>query len=374
MSPPLRVGIISANWGAFAHLPAWRAVPGVEVVGICTSRRETAEAAATKHGIPRAFWDAAAMAADSGIDIVDCGTRPAVRHAMVLAALRNGKHVYNAIPFAADLDRARELRAAWRASGKVGIVDAYSEWLPAHRQARELLDQGLLGQPFGGISTFNMPLFNQPDPRFPYNWFAEAGHGVSALRNLGSHALHLFIYLFGSIDEVVAHEGVLLPEWRFPDGKTLQAANTDFACLTLRFTSGMVLQFQVSWCATLGAGWMLDAFGSRGRLPLQAPSFPTNRDTTLHAGAMGSDRMTDRMQRIEMPEKFWRSPDVRLDGDAPVPPSYGMALSMQRLVAAIHGNGMAAPDFEKAWQVERALAAAHRSAAERRWVKMDEIS
>ena len=28
----LRVGIMSANWGAFAHLPAWRSVPGVEVV------------------------------------------------------------------------------------------------------------------------------------------------------------------------------------------------------------------------------------------------------------------------------------------------------------------------------------------------------
>ena len=42
----LRVGIISAAWGTFAHLPAWRAVPGVEVTAVCTSRQETAEAAA----------------------------------------------------------------------------------------------------------------------------------------------------------------------------------------------------------------------------------------------------------------------------------------------------------------------------------------
>ncbi len=41
----LRVGIVSAGWGAFAHLPAWRAIPGVEVTAICTSRQETAEAA-----------------------------------------------------------------------------------------------------------------------------------------------------------------------------------------------------------------------------------------------------------------------------------------------------------------------------------------
>jgi predicted dehydrogenase len=56
----LRVGIISAAWGGFAHLPAWRALPGVEVTAICTSRRETAEAAAQRLGIARPFWDAAA--------------------------------------------------------------------------------------------------------------------------------------------------------------------------------------------------------------------------------------------------------------------------------------------------------------------------
>src|ERR1700730_4959921 len=118
----LKVGIISANWGAFAHLPAWRSVPGLEVVAICTSRQETAEAAAKKLGIERPYWDAEKMAADPAIDILDCGTRPSIRHAMVLAALRNRKHVYNGIPFAADVDRARELHRAWKASGSVAIV------------------------------------------------------------------------------------------------------------------------------------------------------------------------------------------------------------------------------------------------------------
>jgi len=95
----LKVGIISANWGAFAHLPGWRAVPGVEVVEICTSRRETAQAAAKKFGIMRPFWNVQTMAADADIDIIDCGTRPSIRQAMVLSALHNGKHVYNGTPF-----------------------------------------------------------------------------------------------------------------------------------------------------------------------------------------------------------------------------------------------------------------------------------
>src|SRR4051794_25427825 len=135
----LRVGIISANWGAFAHLPAWRSVPGVEVVGICTSRRETGEAAAKRYAIALPCWDAQGLAAHPDIDILDCGTRPSVRDPVVVSALRNGKHVYDSIPFATDIDRAREIHQAWKASKRVGVVDAFSEWLPVHRLVKEML-------------------------------------------------------------------------------------------------------------------------------------------------------------------------------------------------------------------------------------------
>lgn len=365
----LRVGIISANWGAFAHLPGWRAVRGVEVVGICTSRQETAETAASKFRIERAFWNAEAMTADPGIDIVDCGTRPSIRHSMVLSALRNGKHVYNAVPFAANIDRARELRDAWSASGKVAVVDAFSQWLPAHRLAKEMIDDGFLGQPFAGTCALNLGLFNQPNPHFPYNWFWQSGLGVSALRNLGSHALHMLVFLFGEIDELVAHDGQLLKEWRFPDGSAIKPETNDFANLLLRFKSGMVIQLQVSWNATLTPGWTLEAFGSKGRFVARAPTFPTSRDTTLHAGALGGAGI----EKVEIPARLLKTPEVGIDAEVEPNASHPMALSMNRMVEAIRGNGPASPDFHQAWTVERILEAARRSADERRWVRLEEI-
>lgn len=365
----LKVGIISANWGAFAHLPGWRAVPGVEVVGICTSRRETAETAAARFGIARPYWDAAAMAADPDIDIVDCGTRPNIRHPMVLAALRSGKHVYNGIPFAADFERARELRSAWKASGKVAVVDAFSQWLPAHRLAKEMIDDGFLGEAFGGTCIFNLGLFNQLQPQFPYNWFWQSGLGVSALRNLGSHALHLLLHLFGGIEELVALDRQLLKQWRFPDGTLIKPETNDFANLLLRFNSGMSLQLQVSWNATLTPGWTLEAFGSKGRLTARAPTFPTSRDTTLHAGTLGGAAYA----RLDIPERLLKTPEVGLNSESEPNASHPMALSMHRMVEAIRGNGPAAPDFDQAWQVERVLEAARRSSDERRWLRLDEI-
>ena len=365
----LKVGIMSANWGAFAHLPAWRSIPGVEVVAICTSRRETAEAAARRYGIATPFWNAQAMAAHPDIDILDCGTRPSVRDPVVASALRAGKHVYNSIPFSTDIERARELRDIWKESGKIGVVDAYSEWLPQHRLVKEMLESGFLGQPFGGTCTFQLSLFNKPHPQFPYNWFWQAGLGVSALRNLGSHALHMLIFLFGALDELVAHDGQLLHEWHFADGNSIKPETNDFASLLLRFRSGLVMQLQVSWSATVGPGWSLEAFGSKGRFALAAPSFPTSRDTTLHAGTLENGRM----EKVDIPERLLRSPDVRVDYAIDPQPAYPMALSMNRMIQSIRGGGPAEPDVDQAFAVECALEAARRSAEERRWVSLKEI-
>src|SRR3546814_11650005 len=103
------------------------------------------------------------------------------------------------------------------------------------------------------------------------------GLGVSALRNLGSHALHLLWHLFGPLDELVAVDRQLLTEWRFPDGEVLKPETNDFANLLLRFVSGMTMQLQVSWNATLTPGWTLEAFGSKGRFVARAPTFPTSQ-------------------------------------------------------------------------------------------------
>jgi predicted dehydrogenase len=309
------------------------------------------------------------MAADPGIDILDCGTRPSIRDPVVASALRNGKHVYNSIPFATNIERARELRDACRKSGTVGVVDAYSQWLPAHRFIKEKIEGGFLGQPFGGTCRFNISLFNSPDPRFPYNWFWQAGLGVSALRNLGSHALHMLTFLFGGIDELVAHDGQLLREWRFADGSSIQPQTNDFANLLLRFHSGLVIQLQVSWSATLTQGWSLEAFGSNGRFSVSSPSFPTSRDSVLYAGTLARGQM----EKIDIPERLLQKDGVGIDFASDPQPAYPMALSMNRMVQAIRGEGAASPDFEQAWIVECGLEAARRSAEERRWVRLDEI-
>ena len=364
----LRVGIISANWGAMAHLPAWRSLPGVEVTAICTAHRETAEAAAARYQVARPFWDAQAMCADPDLDIIDCGTRPVLRHAMVLAALAHGKHVYNGIPFAATIDHARAMRDAWAASGKVGVVDALSEWLPQLRQMRAMLDDGYLGTPFGGNLRFNLCLYNPPTPGFPWNWFSEGGQGVSAVRNLGSHALHMLHFLFGEVEEIVADDRMLLDTWELPGSETLTPHNNDFANALLRLDNGMAINFQIGWNSTVPEGFALEAFGSDGRFVATSPTFPTSQDCVLRAARRGEP-----LSVVAMPDRLTSAERITIHASCPVPPAYPMALAMRSMVEAIEGRGAAAPDFEQAWQVERVQEAFRIANAERRWVRIKEI-
>ena len=371
MSPrvrPLRIGIVSAGWGAFAHLPAWRAIPGVEVTAICTSRRETAEAAQTRLGLPRAFWNAEEMCADPDIDIVDLGTRPDVRLPMVLAALEHGKHVYNASPHAPDWAGAKAIDAAWRRAGTIGVVDAFARWVPAHRQMAALLADDYIGVPLGGTCHFNISLFNAPNKQFPYNWFADSRVGVSAMRNNGSHVLYLLHELFGPVAELVADDRQILKEWVFPDGDRLIPATTDYGTAILRFASGMTLQLQASWSVPTNPGWLIDVFGSKGRLIARSPTFPTARHCTLQGGKVGGV-----LEEIVIPEEFRVVSGIGLDWQADVQPSFPMALSMNAMVDAIGGEGQAAPDFATALEIERLQEAIRVSSAGRRWVCLEEI-
>jgi predicted dehydrogenase len=366
-----KVGIISANWGAMAHLPAWRGLPDIDVVGICTSRRETAEAAAKNFDIERPFWDYHAMAASPDIDIIDCGTRPNIRRDMVLACFAHGKHVYNGIPFADSFDSARLLIEAQRKSGCIAMVDAFTQWVPGHRLMKEMIDDGYLGRAVQVNLEFHLPLFNPPQAMIRgFAWFAEPENGASALRNLGSHGFHLLVHLFGMPVSLVAVDGRYVDEWRFESGDVFHPEVNDTATVLLQFGSGMTAIVRTCWTPVAGRGWTLDVQGTVGRLRTEAPSFPTQDDTSLFAARRGDFALA----AVAIPERCGSMDGVDFGNSYPLPHARSMALAMRTMVDAIRGVPTPVqPDFEQAWAVSRILEAARRSAAQQGWVKLDTV-
>jgi predicted dehydrogenase len=385
VSKILKVGIIGANWGLLGHLPAWQALPGVEVLAICTAHQDTAEKAAREHGIPRAYWDYHKMMADPDIDIIDVGTQPRLRYDMVMAALAAGKHVYNANPFAVDLPHAKRMLDTQRQRGLVGQIDAQFQWVPQIARMKELISEGYLGDLFSVICHCHYPLFADGDIRYPfvahtgvgqpYYWLGDASSGASVLRNLGGHCLHGLIHLFGEIDDVAATLDTFVKEWRFPDGGHLDPQTADTAQLMLRFRNGGVAQINTSWVVADAPGFSIEAYGSKGRLRLESSAgFPDTGNTHLYAAQCGAHYSVERLAReIDMPDRLTHVSGTSITADDPRPVIIPMLKMFEEMARAIRAGDEARPSFGQAYHVQQVVEAAEIASAQRRWVRIAEM-
>jgi len=360
----LKVGIISANWGVKCHLPAWRAVEGVEVVAICTSREASARAAAEANGIPRAYWDHRELVADPDIDVIDVGTRPSLRYHMLKAALAAGKHVYAGVPFAANAAQAEELVHLAETMGLKGASDAYFEYIPAHREMKHRFERGDIGEFFSAALDIQINLFNPPAPDFPYLWFADKPNGASSLRNLGSHAITFLTAVFGEIREVVGLETTNLAAWQVPGMGLVRPQVPDTAAVLAQFRRGGTATINLSWVAAGGVGWRLDVQGSKGRLSVvHAARFPNSDPVKLYAASA----TVPIGEEIPVSGDFTHAAHVRIDHEFRPLASYPMALSFHELKRAIEGLGDASPSLGRALHVERVIEAIARSERSGRW-------
>ncbi len=112
----IRVGIIGA--GSIArtrHIPGFRSLRDVEIVGVCNQRRESSNRVARDFDIPRIFESWEHLVEDDQIDAVVIGTWPYLHCPITLAALDAGKHVLTQARMAMNareahrmLDKSRE--------------------------------------------------------------------------------------------------------------------------------------------------------------------------------------------------------------------------------------------------------------------------
>lgn len=368
----LRVGIVSANWGAMAHLPAWRLLADtIEVTAICTSRQETAERAAAQFGVARPFWSYEALAADPEIDIIDAGTNPLLREAIVAAALRGGKHVVNQMPFAASPAGAQTLEALRREAGVVGAAAASVMGLPHLALMKEMIDAGEIGEIFQLNCSWQMSFFLQIIPGFPYTWFGKAGLGVGVLRNHGSHMLHAMRHLAGPVAAVAAQVRTQLPVWDVPGSGPTPVETDDTAHGLLRFASGAMGTLATSWTAADSPGFSLEAIGTKGRLHLTALRYPSIDSARLYCGG-NSMMMVPSGAEVTVPERLLSAAGRPVQPDASDLFNGSQRLSLARLfetvVGAIRGEGEPLPSFARAAEIQGLIGLMHDAAEQQRWL------
>ncbi len=299
------VGIIGWGFMGKTHTLALRSLPlfypgaGFEVALRCVCARhiENARAAAEAAGFERFTDDYRQLLAREDIDVVSICTPNEEHEAMAIAALEAGKHVYIDKPLAVTADGARRIaEAAAKAPGFTRVV-FNNRYLPATMRAKELVEQGRIGE----VLTFSARYLHSGsiDPNRPIGWKQGLQGGV--LLDLGSHALDLLTWLAGQPRRVFCQPFTLYPERPTPQGGVERALAEDHVQMLLEMENGAVGGVEASKIAT-GADDELsvELRGTRGALMWNSMdiNYLYFYDNTLPEAPLGGERGFKRIEAV----------------------------------------------------------------------------
>lgn len=144
---PLSIGVIGAGQFAGQFSKLFKLHPGVSRVLVTDLIAERAEELNTSQKLDGTVSDFAAMLA-SDVDAVAIFTQRWTHGALVLAALRAGKHVYSAVPMAITEEEIAAIIEAVRETGLTYMMGETSYYNPATVYARNQFAAGAFGRVF----------------------------------------------------------------------------------------------------------------------------------------------------------------------------------------------------------------------------------
>ena len=206
------VGMLGYAFMGKAHSNAWKkaaymihpapAVP--RLVAICGRDGKAVRAAAKRYGYERTYTDWRRLLEDGEVDLLDNGAPNDLHAEPCIEAAKAGKHVFCEKPLARDADEARRMLDAV-VKAKVKHMCAFNyRFVPAIRQARELIASGKLGRIYHFRAVY-LQEWILPHYGTPLIWRLQKKRaGSGALGDLGAHIIDLGRYLVGEIAAVSA--------------------------------------------------------------------------------------------------------------------------------------------------------------------------
>ncbi len=233
MSTPLKFALIGCGSASLVHLPAWREVPGAQLVAVCDLDLKRAESAAAHREGVNIYADAEKMLNGEELDFVDLTTPVEPRIALVELCAKHKKHVICETPYATSIAEAKTLNTLCRDAGVRVMVHESLRFQPAMRAVKAALSHAEAGKLYHGRISFRGPaamLTAQPG--------SETQEHL-ALQRYGLHLLDLARYFFGDVKGLFAQS---------------QTVNTnlkgeDIATLVLRSASGASCAIDVNFAS-----------------------------------------------------------------------------------------------------------------------------
>lgn len=331
----IRVGVIGLGYGGRVLVPAFRAA-SCRVEAVCGTSLRRSRAAARKLRIPKAYGDWRRLVADPAIDAVAVAVPARRQLSIVLAALKNRKHVFCEKPIALSHRGALSMFRAAKRAGVATAVDFEFLEIPEWRRVAAMLRRKSVGRLRHISVSWQAGTRAQRTGR--RSWKACRREGGGTLNLFGAHTLYYVERLFGRVRRLSAH--------LFQGRKAFSRAGDVCDVLVLELESGVPVSVVLSNEATGESHHRIEIYGDRGRILLENPTPDyASGFRIIRAGPGGG------IQKISV-----RKPRIR--GDGRIAATAAVARGFARRV---RGGRAPGPTLADGLRVQRLIDAARRS-------------
>ena len=247
--PEIGVGMLGYAFMGKAHTNAYKKIPYMmypppavpRLIGICGRNKEAVAEAARRYGYKAYYTDWHKMLEDDRIQLFDNGGPNHMHAEPTIAAAQAGKHILCEKPLARTAEEAKAMLDAVEEAGIQHMVAFNYRFVPAIRQARELIERGALGQIYHFramyLQEWIMPHYGE---RMIWRLDKQLA-GSGALGDLGAHIIDLGRYLVGEMKSVSAMTRTFIKERPLVDGSGTGKVEVDDAFVaTVEFENGAI--------------------------------------------------------------------------------------------------------------------------------------
>src|SRR5881296_614610 len=353
----IRVGIIGANpdrgWAAQAHIPALKSLSeDFEITALSTTRRESADAASKRFGVPVSFDNHQDLVNSPAVDVVAITVKVPYHLELATAALGAGKAVYCEWPLGNGLQEAETLAALAKQKGALAVAGLQARSAPSVAYVRDLIEQGYVGEV---LSTTLIGSGMGWGPTVePFNaYLNDKSNGATMLSIALGHAADALCHCLGEIRELSATMTVRRKTFTIAwTGERKAMTAEDQVLVSGLLKGGATLSIHYRGGVSRGTNLLWEINGTEGDLQLIAAG---GQAQIFEMTVRGGNGAQSSLEVLVVPEKYWWSP--------PQGPSTNVAQAYARFASDYREGTHFCPTFDDAVTRHRMLDAIERAAA-----------
>jgi len=244
----IKIAIIGAGKVAENfHIPAWKKIKNIEVVGIVDSNIIKAKKLAKKHSIKNTAENIDTLLKLIKVDAVDVCTSNFTHSQLILRCIKNKLHVLCEKPFVLNYKDIGKITQVSKKNKVVCLSAQHQRYRFPSIQLKNILNKNKLGKIYAihieSLSSFSDAIQN-------INFYKRKNSGGGPLMDLGSHFIDLLLWLLKNkkVNSVAAFSSFALSKYLKKKKMINKESDIeDYSKGFIRFNDNLTVSFEFSY-------------------------------------------------------------------------------------------------------------------------------